>query len=876
MFDFKINVIKNLPTDTKFAAKYVVDFLIDLLWPAMYRMKNTFHSVEVCCPILDKDDVDSLKGTFLLCGSQVVKITLLLVDIFKKEVVKGIVLQESRDCLIERLTWCLKRLMLVDNATVLLNRSLDSKSSDRDDLDTTNEQDLKVDLDTICNLEPGFVHWIDHIFECLVRFLDLVSDSSGTGIESVETKDTWINMIIDEITGLHSSIEQLLLSGMTLSKYCTPSDQLIISARSHVVLREAKVLIRELVDGDIDSEYKITKNTLRIPFNPSNIGVLIDVLKDTLYLLEGAVNTALLSLLLQCLARKEDVMQALVHHYNEGCKCDGEIDLNNSLDDPKNSKEDVDCKVISDFDFFSECFHHIAMFAMSSSSDDQRTLNLRSSLASLEALDPHLVPTVMISDNNDHKEFLVRNWRQEIEDIKRNIFLIVDPVAFIEKAKEMMKTQLVPLLASNSLHNDDIVGIINIGMTVHSFLQVYMDEEPDALNCASEIIPLLDDLKKVAKECKVTWSSVKTSDTLALNGNEQKASIDKIIKRLKLLFTIVKRIGDHNKTVSDNNSENDLNETGVSEQNEANNKCEIDNRTQILNKTKVMKVQMPVSEHPVRNSFMTNGTFSRTDNISRKQVSRCIISKLTNKFGALRESSRAGDTLSFSIQLEELFDNVSRYNGGVKHENDKKIVRNSKYSSILYDFPKRPDRLSLRKAVLKQSVGAKNEVFLKSHSEESSLKNNTRISISHLGDSSNVDASMSLQITDILNQLVDLSTTVPINVTQSKKFCNKPLTQTTDFTNKNNVLKLRVNDTSVTPKYKWSISINQEEVIDESVGNLMCINEKQNEVECQNADSTVDIYSENTMGSSAVLTPERINDLEVLEKKLAMLKNTDV
>lgn len=59
-------------------------------------------------------------------------------------------------------------------------------------------------------------------------------------------------------------------------------------------------------------------------------------------------------------------------------------------------------------------------------------LDLRSGLASLEALDPVLVPALSMSPGSCHAELLSRSWRQEVQEIRDSVFLIVDPAAFAE------------------------------------------------------------------------------------------------------------------------------------------------------------------------------------------------------------------------------------------------------------------------------------------------------------------------------------------------------------------------------------------------------------------------------------------------------------
>lgn len=59
-------------------------------------------------------------------------------------------------------------------------------------------------------------------------------------------------------------------------------------------------------------------------------------------------------------------------------------------------------------------------------------LSLRSGLASLEALDPHLVPALLTSPHSCHSTLLIKSWRQEVQEIRDSVFLIVDPAAFAD------------------------------------------------------------------------------------------------------------------------------------------------------------------------------------------------------------------------------------------------------------------------------------------------------------------------------------------------------------------------------------------------------------------------------------------------------------
>lgn len=57
---------------------------------------------------------------------------------------------------------------------------------------------------------------------------------------------------------------------------------------------------------------------------------------------------------------------------------------------------------------------------------------MRSALASLEALEPHLVPALVTNVASPHAQTLTRVWKQELDEIRDNVYLIVDPAALVD------------------------------------------------------------------------------------------------------------------------------------------------------------------------------------------------------------------------------------------------------------------------------------------------------------------------------------------------------------------------------------------------------------------------------------------------------------
>lgn len=105
----------------------------------------------------------------------------------------------------------------------------------------------------------------------------------------------------------------------------------------------------------------MTTDTLKLPMKPSNVNLLIDVLKDVLYALETNTNTALLALVVHCFTKNMSPSEQLKGHF-EGtagsCKCTDEEDIG-------------DCMFVKEFDLHNERLLQIGSFAMSCSSDQK-------------------------------------------------------------------------------------------------------------------------------------------------------------------------------------------------------------------------------------------------------------------------------------------------------------------------------------------------------------------------------------------------------------------------------------------------------------------------------------------------------------------------
>lgn len=186
-------------------------------------------------------------------------------------------------------------------------------------------------------------------------------------------------------------------------------------------------------------------------------------------------------------------------------------------------------------------------------------------------------------------------------------------------------------------------------------------------------------------ECKIVSNILASDDDFVYDlnkkpKNNKHASIDQLVKRLKLLYTLV----------------NKINALLHPKENDDQFDCELEDEPLIINKNlthtvhnKNQNTYVHSPKNPTYN--ISRSIFARTTNF-RSSTTRLPLTKLTKHLKAKREE------LSFSVKLDELF-NVSE----TVEEKTNAIVNKNldlvREPSILYNFsPKK--RASLRKAVL--------------------------------------------------------------------------------------------------------------------------------------------------------------------------------
>lgn len=777
-----------LPDNSGESTKYLITLLIKEIHPSIGEIRKKLQVKHI-----EEQELIKIREVIALCCNQIKKCVVNLLGIFKLEYNQGIFLQESRQCHVERLEWCIDRLNTIDQHLEKRNSNLSNDNTD----------------DSINVTTMYFVNWIDHTFEVLSKLSEVVYKNDYK--ENFGMCELWKSELLQILSDLHLAIDELLLSAMTLCKYCLPSDQHIVKARCQVVLRETKALMTELisgVDGD-DSTIKLSPATLRLPIMPSNINVLIDVLKDVLYVLETNTNTALLALLIHCFSYSKSPIDIFKEHFSSSSRGVCDCLVKTEIDDTE------DCIFVKEFDLYNERLLQIGSFAISCSSDQSRILSVRSGIASLEALDPHLVPALMMSPESYHSMLLMTSWLQEVQEIRDSVFLIVEPTAFSEKSKQMMHEKLLELVKSNCYNNSDVCVVINIGSIVYDFFEAYNKNEPTALNDYDKIKPLLIDLKKAVNECK-TVSNLLASENdfmydIKTHTNKQ-ASNEQLLKRLKLLYTVINKL---NMILHPKQNEEQLFEDDDVHV------CK--NETHTVYKNKNSDVDSPKKTDDI----MSKSVFARTSNV-RSSTQNFPLIKLT-KHLKLRQC----EELSFSVELDNLLNGSKPKAGRDETFNLNKNLQRVRERSVLYNFSPIKNRSSLRKAVLNRHCKSQEKILERKLDDARSITDK---------DIDVTEENFTLQLTDVLNEMNDMTSIV------SNTKAGFPSTESR--TNKANCSN-KSNQNTIS-KYVWNISTSSRAF--------------------QCCDETAVSCSSNISQPSNVTTLERINDLDFIDIKLNNLK----
>lgn len=258
-------------------------------------------------------------------------------------------------------------------------------------------------------------------------------------------------------------------------------------------------------------------------------------LENSLYQLDRWMNDSLLKLVFDVFVQlKSDPVRKLRDLSESGSAQDEINKQTDKIDEIYEKIVQIGSFAMSfSWDYKSEYSAHcssnfeISIFAVPLSAKS----NLRSSLASLEALDSFLIPAIL-SNSKIHSDLLQSHWNDEIDVLIRSIQNIIETQAFCSCIIDIFSTSISTL--SQSFDKEIVQNLLAHCDVLNQHFQVNYNELE--LGTESPRSLYLNDFHLMIKECNAA---------VVLCNDDEK---NRIVKRVKILLSVLKKFHDTLKT----------------------------------------------------------------------------------------------------------------------------------------------------------------------------------------------------------------------------------------------------------------------------------------------------------------------------------------
>lgn len=304
---------------------------------------------------------------------------------------------------------------------------------------------------------------------------------------------------------IKSQVEQMISHVLSFGSVLTESDRRAITILCQKVWRECIALTDEYSLTNSDSH----DDTTHPGRNETTQRMKAEILESSLCRLERLINDSLLRLVFNC-------FEAI-----------NQNPFKNLINDETNSE---------DFDGLNDALLQIGIFAVAFADDSKAKSIIRSSLASLESLEEHLIPSIIIADCTTHSKLLQDHWLSEVNILQFHIQKIIDTHAFCESLLDILgKTIELTVRAYDRTvierclcRCDIFLAHFNINAT-----NLWLTET------ASDLDKFERDYRLMISECRAAVEADVTKD--------------RIVKRLRILKSILNRALKVFKKASDSN-----------------------------------------------------------------------------------------------------------------------------------------------------------------------------------------------------------------------------------------------------------------------------------------------------------------------------------
>lgn len=337
--------------------------------------------------------------------------------------------------------------------------------------------------------------------------LDLLSPHSEYGNSDMSKSSQDFNKGIEDSDAVKGLVEILLGQVLAYANVTNESDKKALLALSQKVLRECIAFQKEC---------SIEKS------NENMRSLQAAILENALYQIEDFLNESLLRLVFDTfLGYKKYSVGNLKKIFNAGLDSD-EID-----------------EKIAEFDLNVDKTIQIGLFAIAFTSNQVHQTTIRNSLASLESLDSYLIPSLQMKSSKFNSQIFCDHFEEEIDNFKTSVQEIIDSSAFCKGYLDILNGFLEKY--SDSTTKSDLEDVLYKG-------QMLVEHFKINIGCLPADNEQLDKFLTMLEECQ------------SITNCFESVSSSKILKRLKILRTVLKRLekelsGDKRKSIYENDDD---------------------------------------------------------------------------------------------------------------------------------------------------------------------------------------------------------------------------------------------------------------------------------------------------------------------------------
>lgn len=412
------------------------------------------------------DNVAIMEMAFL-CLSQIVVCIRSLERTLTTEQEQKCVLSSTRQCFLDRIIWCLTKIKTLS------------------DEETPFAQD--------CTTESNFVSFLDLALN-LVGPLTVAFEDSGLN-RAQQDADAMM-----ECTRIRSVIEALITQSFAFGNVLEDEDKNRLTNVCQRVLKECIALEKEsaLVEGASRPDGQ-------------NRRLKASVLESAIYHLETQVNDCLLKIVFETFAEMDRKL----------------IGRMRKLVKEEASEEEID-NMTNRIDTMVDRIMQIGLFAISYADNYKAASDIRSCLASIEALDSYLIPSFYVNCDH-HSKLLEDHWLDESALLRCHVQKIIDSNAFalclieiIEAGIDRMAESFDPTDAENLVRKANV------------FKQhVEINATDLKLNQTESFRLYFEDFKMMVLECKAIVKCFEEDPSIGE---------DRILKRFRILLGKLRKI----------------------------------------------------------------------------------------------------------------------------------------------------------------------------------------------------------------------------------------------------------------------------------------------------------------------------------------------